>query len=407
MQLSLFLVAVSFCSYSFLGWYVLRLAPKAELNRSYSGLCFFVAAWTFLQFAFAAPAGAGFDQRWYANELFSYAPKTLLVLLYSLRLTGVVKRYPRALFAAQAAFAGIACLLGLAYLAGLEPGIAAYRLLSGTGAAPASALVRGAYAVISVGQDAAAFVLIAIWHRRTRLRRERNMALFHLGLGVAVVAVIVLLGLVKVHLGEYDVEAILILQIAQPFAVAYAIAHFQVLRSADTILSAHIKSQLAYAIAVLDAESRLISVNAAAEELSGMGEAELLGRPASALFGPGAESLAGPSNRETRYIERGLPGPEGTETPMSLALTPLCDAWGDYLGHVVIGQPLRRLEERRESLGLSAREREVCLHLVQGLSNQEIADRLFISPGTVKNHVYNIYEKTQVKNRVELARLLG
>ena len=56
---------------------------------------------------------------------------------------------------------------------------------------------------------------------------------------------------------------------------------------------------------------------------------------------------------------------------------------------------------------LSERESEVLGHVAQGLSNQEIADKLFISAGTVKRHVSNIYQKLDVHNRtgaVERAR---
>jgi len=48
---------------------------------------------------------------------------------------------------------------------------------------------------------------------------------------------------------------------------------------------------------------------------------------------------------------------------------------------------------------LTNREIEILLILPKGLSNQEIADRLFISPETVKKHLYNIYQKLDVKNR--------
>ena len=56
---------------------------------------------------------------------------------------------------------------------------------------------------------------------------------------------------------------------------------------------------------------------------------------------------------------------------------------------------------------LSERESEVLRHVAEGLSNQEIADKLFISAGTVKRHVSNIYQKLDVHNRtraVERAR---
>jgi ATP/maltotriose-dependent transcriptional regulator MalT len=48
---------------------------------------------------------------------------------------------------------------------------------------------------------------------------------------------------------------------------------------------------------------------------------------------------------------------------------------------------------------LTPRERQVANLLVEGLSNQEIASRLYISPATVKVHVRHIYEKLGVRNR--------
>ena len=60
------------------------------------------------------------------------------------------------------------------------------------------------------------------------------------------------------------------------------------------------------------------------------------------------------------------------------------------------GQPLP-LEE------LSKREREVADLVAQGLSNQEIADKLFISVRTVKAHLTSIFSKTGCRDRLELA----
>jgi DNA-binding NarL/FixJ family response regulator len=52
---------------------------------------------------------------------------------------------------------------------------------------------------------------------------------------------------------------------------------------------------------------------------------------------------------------------------------------------------------------LSPREAEVAQAVAQGLTNAEIATRLFITPGTVKTHLANIQEKIGARNRVGIA----
>jgi DNA-binding CsgD family transcriptional regulator len=56
--------------------------------------------------------------------------------------------------------------------------------------------------------------------------------------------------------------------------------------------------------------------------------------------------------------------------------------------------------------GVSKRERDILILLLAGKSNRNIEGELFISYHTVKNHVYNIFQKLGVKNRFELARLI-
>lgn len=55
---------------------------------------------------------------------------------------------------------------------------------------------------------------------------------------------------------------------------------------------------------------------------------------------------------------------------------------------------------------LSAREAEVVKQLATGATNQEIAERLFISENTVKNHVRNILAKLDLKSRRQVANYL-
>ena len=63
-------------------------------------------------------------------------------------------------------------------------------------------------------------------------------------------------------------------------------------------------------------------------------------------------------------------------------------------------------EERIKSLKLSDREVEMAVMIGQGLTNKEIASRLFISPATVRTHIYNLYQKTGAGSRIELLNML-
>ncbi len=62
------------------------------------------------------------------------------------------------------------------------------------------------------------------------------------------------------------------------------------------------------------------------------------------------------------------------------------------------------LNEKFEKYGLSAREAEVLKYISQGMKNQEIADKMFVSLSTVKTHTKNIFEKMDVRNRIEAVR---
>ena len=60
-----------------------------------------------------------------------------------------------------------------------------------------------------------------------------------------------------------------------------------------------------------------------------------------------------------------------------------------------------------EAADLTPREREILELIGQGLTNQEIADRLVIEVGTVKNHVHSILQKLDVGNRQDAAAYLA
>jgi len=64
-------------------------------------------------------------------------------------------------------------------------------------------------------------------------------------------------------------------------------------------------------------------------------------------------------------------------------------------------------EENFKRSNLTKRETEITKLIIEGKSNDEIKDILFISHHTVKNHIYIIYKKVGVKSRTQLIHSLS
>jgi DNA-binding CsgD family transcriptional regulator len=67
--------------------------------------------------------------------------------------------------------------------------------------------------------------------------------------------------------------------------------------------------------------------------------------------------------------------------------------------------PHRISENFISHFGITAREKEVIVLMIEGAGNKKIGEKLFISAATVRNHIHNIFEKTNAVNRVELIRI--
>jgi DNA-binding NarL/FixJ family response regulator len=55
---------------------------------------------------------------------------------------------------------------------------------------------------------------------------------------------------------------------------------------------------------------------------------------------------------------------------------------------------------------ITGREKEILLYILQGYRNKDISEKVFLSEAGVKKYVSNIYDKTNIKNRSELLKLI-
>jgi DNA-binding CsgD family transcriptional regulator len=72
---------------------------------------------------------------------------------------------------------------------------------------------------------------------------------------------------------------------------------------------------------------------------------------------------------------------------------------------VPAGEPFLLDEKKREGLGITRRELEILELISQGMSNREIAGKLFVSENTVKTHSSRVFDKLGAKRRTQAVQL--
>jgi len=72
---------------------------------------------------------------------------------------------------------------------------------------------------------------------------------------------------------------------------------------------------------------------------------------------------------------------------------------------VLVPTPFVRDENRLQDLGITRRELEILELISTGLSNREIAEKLFVSENTVKTHSSRLFDKLQAKRRTQAVQI--
>lgn len=72
---------------------------------------------------------------------------------------------------------------------------------------------------------------------------------------------------------------------------------------------------------------------------------------------------------------------------------------------VAASQPFSLNEERLKDLGITKRELEILELIAQGMSNREIAEKLFVSENTVKTHSSRLFDKLSAKRRTQAVQI--
>lgn len=180
----------------------------------------------------------------------------------------------------------------------------------------------------------------------------------------------------------------------------YLIWRYRYLRFDLPSLSPEIIDTLGEAVFLLDPRGQVLKANPAATRIFHDRHATEPGGAFRRLF----DDPAAVDQAWSQVIASG----QGQEFPglrvggghATLFLKPHHDAFGDLSGLVAVVERAEAFEAAASRWGLTNREREVALLLVQGLSVRQMAEASFVSEATIKTHLVHLYRKSGASNRV-------
>ena len=111
---------------------------------------------------------------------------------------------------------------------------------------------------------------------------------------------------------------------------------------------------------------------------------------------------------EKEFMDRGIRGVFNSNEPLNMLPKGVQailngEMWYSRktLSARILEPEIRKKIPSEAASALTAREREILIGIAAGHSNDDIANDLYISPHTVKTHIYNIYKKINISNRLQ------
>lgn len=265
--------------------------------------------------------------------------------------------------------------------------------------------------------------LILGWRKRTTKNREKKQALIIM---VSILSTIVLFNfepfILPLITKWQPIVISPIFGVLWISGVGYAILRFRFMTWAPEAVSKDILNSIDEPVFVLDSHYVPVYMNHKAKTIAAKAKEfrKDENRQGAVLKPPGivlkeliettptlSQDLEKLSRGEIRDFSCRLSVSGSREEVLDMKFSLIRDSFGDVLGIVLVGREVKDKVTFRALFSLTEKEMEVLQHLMGGKKTGEIAALQGVSPRTIKYHAAGIYTKLQVRNKIELFRMLG
>jgi len=392
---------------------VYRMNRQAKLNRLYAVLAASFSIYSIIMIQFILSPDESVCWWWYRAIAVMACVSSILGVRFILELTGVWALRKNRVF--LSAFYLLGAVIAL-------PAITFSPVISGFVKMPWGydiAMKISGWAVwfhsFLTVNNIACLALAIRWHCTASTLREKKQAgvvIFTLAIWVA--------GLLHLffppaHSDSLKQELVHIFNVicfvAFVTGIRYAILKYKLMTISPVHPASELFNGMSEALFVINTGGDIIFMNENARSLAKC--SVMAGKTGSifALFSSG-ESLKKEIDdmvfgRQTRQPVNIMAGGKAAGTVFEVSIHGIKNETGELIGLMVIMRTAGGAHELQEKYHLSAREMEVFILLSSGMSAHEIALECDITLQTAKSHIHNIYQKTGLRNRVELSNLLN
>jgi DNA-binding CsgD family transcriptional regulator len=252
--------------------------------------------------------------------------------------------------------------------------------------------------------------LLHKWSKKSKLNKEKKQA------KIIILSIIITLGIsdfsdiVMSHFDFYKVPHILPIMFVFYFmALCYTLVKYHFLKFKISDITSEIISNVQDMIIILDTDRIIMEENNNFEKALAGTTKDFFNKKFDdqIVFDENVnkkfdELVNGKINTfNSKIIYKANPENILTDSYVSRII----DKFNDFIGILIISKENQGIKQFMKLYKISARQMDIILLSIEGLSNNELAEKLNITKRTVETHLFYVYNKLGINNKVELIKM--